>query len=235
MAGLPLTVTSYSDTEIVAECPPDPDNPLENLCADGDFLLVVDPVEGGGNGGGNSGGKNAAYDLTIGAVGPTGEAGPAGADGAPGPQGVAGADGATGPEGPTGPQGIAGTDGTDGATGATGPEGPTGPQGLAGPAGADGVDGAQGPAGTTGTTGASGNDFDMNRIIRVEATNDNQVACPLGSRVLGGGGICASPLQLRQSFPTAGNAWKISCQCTSCFVPVGPPRELNVYVICLTP
>ena len=56
----------------------------------------------------NSNGQSAAFDVTLGAVGPAGPAGPAGPQGPPGSTGPQGPQGATGPQGPAGPPGTAG-------------------------------------------------------------------------------------------------------------------------------
>lgn len=71
--GLPLTVVTYTTTNIVAQ--------LSANQATGSFLLQLK----------NASGQLAAFDATIGATGP---------QGAPGPQGLPGS---TGPQGPAGP------------------------------------------------------------------------------------------------------------------------------------
>lgn len=76
----------------------------------GTYLLLVSA--------GPAANQLAAFDLTIGAVGPPGPAGRRG------PQGAKGVDGATGPPGPPGPKGA------DGATGLPGPPGKSGFQGA---------------------------------------------------------------------------------------------------------
>ena len=123
--GDPLTVTSSTNTEIVADCPLDPPITGLPLCADGDFLLVVTPD--GGTDDDDSGGLKVAYDLTIGAVGPQG------------PQGDQGDQGIQGLKGDQGDQGIQGIQGIQGLKGDQGDQGDQGIQGILG------LDGDHGP------------------------------------------------------------------------------------------
>lgn len=83
--GAPLTVGSYTNTQIVATLP-------ANTTA-GMFAMIV----------ANSIGEFNEVDLTYGAVGPQGPSGLVGPQGQQGPPGVAGPSGPTGPEGPSGP------------------------------------------------------------------------------------------------------------------------------------
>jgi hypothetical protein len=88
--GAPLTVGSYTNTQIVATLP-------ANTTA-GMFAMIV----------ANSIGEFNEVDLTYGATGPQGPVGPPGANGAPGqlgPQGPEGLMGNPGPAGPAGPTG----------------------------------------------------------------------------------------------------------------------------------
>ena len=89
-AGSPLTVISYTDTQIVAALP-------ANTVAGNFTVLIV-----------NSLGEFLPYELTYGSAGPQGPIGPQG------PQGQAGAVGPAGPTGPTGPQGLQGPQGPAG-------------------------------------------------------------------------------------------------------------------------
>jgi hypothetical protein len=107
-SGAPLTVDSFSNTQIVATLP-------ANTTA-GTYGVIV----------ANSIGEFTEVDLTYGATGPQGPAGAPGANGAQGPKGPmgpAGATGVTGAQGPQGPQGLMGN---------PGPEGPAGPAGAPG-------------------------------------------------------------------------------------------------------
>lgn len=119
-SGAPLTLASYSDSQIVAELP-------ANTVA-GTYVMIV----------ANSLGEFTEVDLTYGATGPQGPAGPAGANGAQGPMGLpglmgpAGPAGVAGPVGPIGPAGVAGPEGIMGNPGPQGPAGPAGPQGAPG-------------------------------------------------------------------------------------------------------
>lgn len=88
-----LTVTGFTDTELVV------DYPLGGITP-GDYLLTVSN--------GPSTPDNAGYDLTVGAVGPAGPPGADGAPGLPGNDGNDGADGAPGAPGPPGPPGETG-------------------------------------------------------------------------------------------------------------------------------
>jgi Collagen triple helix repeat (20 copies)/Phage Tail Collar Domain len=112
LAGVHLTVSSYSTTDVVAALP---------VADAGSYALVVRSFSLGHT-------LLASLDLTVGAVGPVG---PQGLTGATGPQGPAGPAGAQGPQGDPGP---AGAQGATGAQGAAGPQGPQGVQGAAGPA-----------------------------------------------------------------------------------------------------
>ena len=174
--GIALTVSTFSNTQIVATLPA--------AMVPGTFDLTVT----------NSQGNTVDFNMTYGAAGPQGPAGPAGATGATGPRGAAGAAGAPGAAGTNGvsfiflnawnpyatyvandvvtyngasyiatvangpnPSGPAPNSNPSwslmaaaGATGPAGAQGPAGPMGPAGPVG------AAGPAGTTGATGATG-------------------------------------------------------------------------------
>jgi hypothetical protein len=113
--GAPLTIDSFSNTQIVATLP-------ANTTA-GTYAMIV----------ANSIGEFNGFDLTYGAAGPQGLAGPPGPAGAPGPMGL------PGPQGPAGPQGIPGLMGANGPQGPEGIMGNPGPQGPAGPAGPAGA------------------------------------------------------------------------------------------------
>jgi hypothetical protein len=92
-AGSPLTVVSFTDSQIVAALP-------MNTGAGNFTILIV-----------NSLGEFLPYELTYGSTGPQGPMGPQG------PQGQAGAVGPAGPTGPTGPTGPQGMQGTQGPAG----------------------------------------------------------------------------------------------------------------------
>ncbi len=87
--GTPLTINSYTNTQIVATLPAG--------TAAGTFAVIV----------ANSIGEFNDFDLSYGAVGPQGPAGPPGVNGAQGPQGLMGNPGTQGPAGPAGPPGGA--------------------------------------------------------------------------------------------------------------------------------
>jgi hypothetical protein len=97
----------------------------------------------------------------------------------------------TGPRGPQGPIGPAGM------TGATGPQGP------------QGVPGPQGPQGLPGLPGTSG----LSGVVRIQvdsafddvATKEVFAACPIGTRVLGGGYFFAfggPTVPMRENLPS---------------------------------
>lgn len=134
-----LEVLTAGGNAILALCP-------DGTCEDGDVRLTVS-VEATRRGGDDDDDddddrtrlQTAAYDLTLGAVGPQGEPGERGPvgpqgdrgpQGDPGPKGDIGPRGAQGPEGDTGPQGVRGPKGDTGPRGAQGPEGDPGPQGI---------------------------------------------------------------------------------------------------------
>ena len=94
--GQALTLTSFSNTQIVATLP--------SALPPGTFNLTVT----------NSSGNSVVFDMTYGATGPQG---PIGEAGPIGPQGLTGATGATGPQGPRGLTGAPGAPGPAGANG----------------------------------------------------------------------------------------------------------------------
>ncbi|HEY2468267.1 MAG TPA: IPT/TIG domain-containing protein [Terracidiphilus sp.] len=89
-AGSPLTVISYTETQVVAALP-------ANTIAGNFTILIVNGL-----------GEFLPDELTYGSTGPQGPVGPAGSQGAPGAVGPAGPTGPTGPQGLQGPQGPAG-------------------------------------------------------------------------------------------------------------------------------
>jgi len=94
LEGTPLTVVSNNDTLIVVNLPAG--------TVPGTYLLrVIQQVAGGPFGGRNA----AAFNATVGEMGPVGPQGPAGPAG---PQGATGPQGAPGPQGPQGIPGIPG-------------------------------------------------------------------------------------------------------------------------------
>jgi len=97
--GVALTVTTFSNTQVVATLP-------AGMTA-GTFNLVLT----------NSQGSAVDFNMNYGATGPQGPAGPAGPAGAQGPAGPAGATGATGA---TGPRGLTGAPGAPGPAGENG-------------------------------------------------------------------------------------------------------------------
>jgi hypothetical protein len=87
-AGSPLTVISYTDTQIVATLP-------ANTVAGNFTVLIV-----------NSLGEFLRYELTYGSTGPQGPIGPEGPQGQQGAVGQTGSQGPPGPQGPQGPTGV---------------------------------------------------------------------------------------------------------------------------------
>ena len=67
LGGVPLVVSSSTDTTIVADCPLAPPVTGTPFCADGDFLLKVKSVVYDEDGDDDT--KSVAYDLTIGPTG----------------------------------------------------------------------------------------------------------------------------------------------------------------------
>jgi hypothetical protein len=94
--GAALTVTSFSNTQVVATLP--------SGLAPGTFDLTLT----------NSSGNSVVFDMNYGAIGPQGPAGP------PGPTGSQGPIGPLGATGPQGPRGITGAPGAPGPAGANG-------------------------------------------------------------------------------------------------------------------
>ena len=153
LAGTPLTVISFTSTQVVALLP---DNVVNTP---GTYNLAL-TICGAMNGKDDS--NQVVFFAVLGAQGPAGVTGPTGVTGPPGPSGAAGPPGPTGAAGPAGPTGPTGPTGSTGITGATGPAGsagaggPTGPPGPTGPTGPTGVTGATGPAGPAGAAGPTG-------------------------------------------------------------------------------
>ena len=104
--GAPLTIDSFSNTQIVANLP-------ANTTA-GTYAMIV----------ANSIGEFNGFDLTYGTTGPQGPAGPAGANGAQGPMGLPGLMGPAGPAGVAGPAGPMGSTVRRGSWGQLGRWGP---------------------------------------------------------------------------------------------------------------
>jgi len=111
----PLTVSTWSETQITAKLPAD--------LKPGTYLLMVGRAPFKTKGPRTDPRDSArvfSMDVTLGAAGPQGEPG---AQGEPGPQGVRGADGAPGAEGPAGPTGPAGPAGASNLPGTFCPAG----------------------------------------------------------------------------------------------------------------
>lgn len=89
LAGDPLVVTGFTDSQITAELPAG--------LIPGSYLLTVSRGPGPL--------RNDDFEVTLGAVGPQGATGPPGAQGPQGPAGPAGPQGPQGPPGPPGPPG----------------------------------------------------------------------------------------------------------------------------------
>lgn len=136
--GVPLNITSFSDTVIIAE--------LDSDRLPGTYELEVRT--------GFFPARRDVIDVTIGATGPQGPRGESGAQGPAGEAGPTGPQGAVGPAGdvgPAGPEGPMGMTGPQGDRGPSGPQGATGPAGPPGPPGVPGTQGPQGPAGPPGS------------------------------------------------------------------------------------
>ena len=88
--GAPLTVNTFTNSQIVAALPAG--------TTAGTYAMIV----------ANAIGEFNAFDLTYGAAGPQGPQGPPGATGATGPQGLLGNPGPAGSVGPAGPAGAPG-------------------------------------------------------------------------------------------------------------------------------
>lgn len=200
-----LDVLSAAGSDIVALCP-------GSTCEDGDFLLTV-LVEAASIGGDDDEDDDdnrsrllaAAYDLTIGAVGPQGEKGDTGAQGPKGDKGDTGAQGPKGDKGDTGDTGDMGDMGDKGDKGDKGDQGDRGPQGI------QGATGPRGPAGVSGWQLVS-RDITCPPLLECEWN----VFCPFGKRVLGGGfrnvsgGLLGA--NLLQSYPVGDDEWVVRAE-----------------------
>src|ERR1700730_16479803 len=134
MDGIPLVVSSSTDSTVVATLPASVAN------TPGAYLLkLVNNSESG-----DDSIRAVKFEVAVGTMGPAGPAGPAGPQG---PSGMNGMPGQPGPQGPPGP---------NGQTGATGPQGMQGPKGDTGATGPAGGQGAKGDTGATGATGPTG-------------------------------------------------------------------------------
>lgn len=149
-----------------------------------------------------------------------------------GPQGTQGAQGPQGIQGPQGAPGAKGERGDPGPAGPEGARGSAGPQGQKGDAGAPGAQGAQGPAGPAGTGGHEVIVSSVN--VGGLSSRGHQAYCPAG-KVVTGGGVMASNMNVLRSHPTtqsfaAGSPW----DGWSAYAYNGSPftEELRVYAIC---
>lgn len=107
LAGVVLTVSTYSDTAILAQA-------AGSLAVGSYQLTVTNTVSL----------QSTVFTMAVGSTGPAGPIGPSGPAGPAGPAGVQGPPGPPGTQGPAGPAGSAGP---------AGPAGPQGPQGPPGP------------------------------------------------------------------------------------------------------
>jgi hypothetical protein len=116
-------------------------------------------------------------------------------------------------------------------TGPQGPAGAPGPQGAPGPAGPPGPQGATGPQGQPGTTSPAGvagyeiisthEALPLNGSIEVTAT------CPTGKRVIAGGYVAPSVLDMASSSrPEGDKGWRVE------FKSNGGKGDASVYAIC---
>jgi hypothetical protein len=157
-----------------------------------------------------------------GVKGDAGAPGATGGTGAKGDQGVQGDQGETGATGETGAKGDQGDTGATGAAGAKGEQGETGATGAAGAKGDQGQAGAKGETGARGETGAKGDkgdkgDAGVSGYQRLEGAalsfptaNTATVACPAGTKVVGGGAnVVGEKLILQSSFPATDSTWTV--------------------------
>ena len=151
---------------------------------------------------GSAKGTFVSFEITLGA---DGDEGPPGPPGAPGP---------------TGPQGEQGKLGSQGEPGQDGAQGPTGPTGVQGDTGAEGATGPTGPSGATGSTGADGSPgvggHEIVHVIDFGTLSPGDTfsliaPCPVGKKVLGGGGGTGTDFfVIRSSIPLGGTGWAVS-------------------------
>jgi hypothetical protein len=120
LAGVPLTVLTYSASEIVAALPDGIEHATYQLIVLRGGALPIPSLP---------------FGVAIGGGGEPGPQGPPGPEGPRGPQGIQGVPGPPGLQGERGEKGDKGDTGDPGPPGATGPTGATGPQGPEGPAG----------------------------------------------------------------------------------------------------
>jgi hypothetical protein len=130
-----------------------------------------------------------------------------------------GPEGTQGPVGPEGPQGEAGPVGPEGPQGETGPVGPEGPQGEQGLVGPEGPQGERGSPGLQGMPGMSNHQRVTNEFPHPpNFLSSRSVACPVGTRVLGGGfefdrsGMTVSQafnVSMVMSYPASDRVWTV--------------------------
>jgi Collagen triple helix repeat (20 copies) len=153
-------------------------------------------------------GKNGKFPASvvptfIGPAGPKGDTGPQGPNGDPGlqgPKGDPGLQGVKGDPGLQGPKGDAGLQGLKGDTGLQGPKGDKGDKGQAG---------AQGSAGVSYYKIVVGTEL----ALSIGGTGTEDVYCPAGKLVVGGGFGASYDVALKDSRPVAGNtAWRINVE-----------------------
>jgi hypothetical protein len=179
----------------------------------------------------------------MGPQGPQGIAGPQGLQGPKGDKGdstgVPGPKGDKGDPGRAGAQGLPGAIGSKGDTGAQGPAGEPGPQGSPGLKGDTGAQGPQGNPGSQGTAGISGYEIvAFESVANSISHKDVDVLCPVGKRVLGGGGRVvtstgfesgSAPIVIRASDPFGDSGWTITAEEIS---PYNVNWFVRTYAIC---
>lgn len=162
--------------------------------------------------------------------GPAGPAGPRGPKGTSGPSGVPGNTGPAGESGQTGNTGAVGPTGAQGESGLVGPKGDTGLQGP------EGISGPQGPVGPVGPTGPAGTSAKFSpQFIGGTSNNDDLspksivVACPSGTKAIGGGFNVPSGIEVIQS-QSVVDGWSVVAVATT--IAPGKLWTLHGSVVC---
>src|SRR5262249_41148892 len=112
-------------------------------------------------------------------------------------------------------------------SGLNGSDGATGPSGPSGPVGRDGSPGASGPSGPPGISGLEVV-TDAGAVIPPGQDGFDDVQCPTGKKILGGGFSKSADLQIRENHPIGSSGWTAGGRNESS----ADTMVVNAYAIC---